>query len=136
MSCRVTQHGFSGVALAWMRTLPIAIKRTKGEAMFHTPAHKQVNPAAAPAQVVEQTLWMNVYRAGYFHRANKPGCLDMHAGDFYTSEASARAQASPMSHYIGTVSFQWVGPLQHENPPDARPVPLHVTRAFHPSAAA
>lgn len=95
--------------------------------MMHIPAHKAI--ANSPAQIATQTLWMNVYRAGFYHRANKPGCLDIHAGDFYTSEESARRQAGPESHYLGTVSFEWTGEVLHENPDGSVPVPLHVSRA-------
>jgi hypothetical protein len=75
-----------------------------------------------------QTLWMNVYRAGFYHRAGKPGCTDLHAGDFYTSEESAKQQINPASHYLATVSFQWLGEPAQENPADSQPVPLSVTR--------
>lgn len=95
---------------------------------MHIPAHKQVSPAAAPAQLTSQTLWMNVYRAGWYHRIGKPGCLDMHSGDFYTSEESARKQINPMSHYLGTISFQWLGPRMEENPEDSEPISLAVSR--------
>ena len=94
--------------------------------MFHTPAHKAV--AAAPAQVVEQTLWMNVYRSGWFHRAGKPLTLDIHAGDFYCSEESARAAIDPPAAYVATVPFTFTGPVQRENAADSQPLPISATR--------
>lgn len=97
--------------------------------MFHIPAHKNV--AAAPAQVAEQTLWMNVYRAGWFHRAGKANNIDLHAGDFYTSREAAMADVDPPSHYLATVPFTFTGPLQHANPADSVPTPLSSSRRMH-----
>lgn len=97
--------------------------------MFHTPAHKNV--AAAPAQLVQQTLWMNLYRAGYFHREGKPGCVDIHPGDCYETREEAEADVEPRSHYLATVPFTWFGPAVHANPADSIPTPLSASRRMH-----
>lgn len=94
--------------------------------MFHIPAHKNV--AAAPAQVATQQLWMNLYRAGYFHREGKPGCVDIHPGDCYASREEAMADIEPRSHYVATVPFEWTGPVVRPNPADSVPTPLSASR--------
>jgi len=80
-----------------------------------------------------QTLWVNLYRAGWFHRLGKAGNCDVHAGDCYLSEQDARAAIDPPSHYLGTVSFQWEGEPFVANPPDSVPVPLSVSRKLRAS---
>lgn len=97
--------------------------------MFHTPAHKNV--AAPAAQVAEQQLWMNVYRAGWFHRAGKANNVDIHAGDFYVTREQAVADIDPPSHYIATVPFAFTGPVQRANPVDSIPTPLSASRRMH-----
>lgn len=101
--------------------------------MFHTAAHKNV--AAPAAQVAQQTLWMNVYRAGWFHRAGKPFNVDIHAGDFYTSREAAQADVDPPSHYLGTVPFEFSGPVWHANPADSIPTSLAASRRMHAAIA-
>lgn len=101
--------------------------------MFHTPAHKNV--AAAPAQHAAQTLWMNVYRAGWFHRAGKPRNVDLHAGDFYVSRDAAVVDIDPPTHYLATVPFEYFGPVQHANPDDSVPTPLAYSRRMDAAIA-
>jgi hypothetical protein len=48
---------------------------------------------------------MNVYRAGWWHRAGKPDTLNIHAGDFYVSIDAAIAAIDPIGHYVATVPF-------------------------------
>jgi len=73
--------------------------------------------------------YMNVYRSGYFHREGKPGGYNRHAGDFYPTEAAAKADIEPLSHYICTVAIEWPEEAQIEvNAADSKPVPLAVTR--------
>jgi hypothetical protein len=100
--------------------------RGKEITMFHTPAHKAT--VATPAQFAEQTLWMNVYRAGWFHRADKPVTLNIHAGDFYASKDTALAAIDPPAAYVATVPFTYTGPIQRENAPDSIPQPISATR--------
>lgn len=101
--------------------------------MFHVPAHKAV--ASAPAQVVTQTLYMNLYRAGYFHREGKPGCVDIHPGDCYATREEAEADVEPRSHYVATVPFDYTGPLVRPNPADSIPTPLSASRRMHAAIA-
>lgn len=75
-----------------------------------------------------QKVWINLYRAGWFHRMGKPGNCDVHAGDCYLSEEQARADVEPKSHYLATVSFVWEGEPMQANPIDSVPTPLSVTR--------
>lgn len=105
--------------------------------MFHVPAHKQTNAAAAPAQVATRTLWMNVYRSGWFHREGKADTLNIHAGDFYDSEPAARAAIDPPSHYVATVSFELTASpsLVKANSKDSHPVPLSESRRRHANAS-
>lgn len=51
--------------------------------------------------------WINIYRSGFFHTAGKPGAYDRHPGDIYATEADARADISPASHYVATVPVSW-----------------------------
>lgn len=98
--------------------------------MFHVPAHKQTNAAAAPAQVATKTLWMNVYRSGWFHREGKPDTLDVHAGDFYETREAAEAAIDPPHHYVATVSFELTAApaLLRANPADSAPLSLSESR--------
>lgn len=74
-----------------------------------------------------KTFWMNVYRSGWFHRQGKPGVCDIHAGDFYEDEKTAKEQIDPPSHYLCTVPVEL--PVEcRANPPDSVPVPLSVSR--------
>jgi hypothetical protein len=73
--------------------------------------------------------YLNIYRSGFFHRENKPGNMDRHAGDLYASMAQALADIDPPSHYVATVPVSWYDTEQVKvNPPDAVPVPLSVSR--------
>lgn len=76
------------------------------------------------------TGYMNVYKSGYFHRQNKPGALDRHAGDFYPTVDAAKADIEPASHYVATVGpFEWwEDEAIQPNPPTAKPIPLSLTR--------
>lgn len=81
-----------------------------------------------PGKVLMQG-WMNVYRAGWFHRENKPNGFDRHSGDFYETKELAMADVEPASHYIDTVSFVWEDfEVVKTNPADAVPIPLATSR--------
>lgn len=78
-----------------------------------------------------QRLYMNVYRAGFYHRQGKPGHTNLHAGDFFTSRMAALNAIVPDVGYIDTVAFDMpvlAGCTVTENPPDSVPTPLSVTR--------
>lgn len=96
--------------------------------MFHVPAHKNVTSPAG--QVATRTLWMNVYRSGWFHREGKPDTLDCHAGDFYETREAAEAAIDPPHHYVATVSFELTAApaLLRANAADSTPVPLSESR--------
>jgi hypothetical protein len=108
--------------------------------MRSIPAHK----SSSAAQIVNEplqgameprghvkTFWMNIYRAGHFHRAGKPTCVDRHAGDFYETREAAMAEISPRSHYITTVPFTYVDSEDvRANAADSVPTPLSVSRAM------
>jgi hypothetical protein len=51
--------------------------------------------------------FLNVYRSGHFHRAEKPTAFNRHAGDFYATFEDAFADIDPVSHYIDTVAVEW-----------------------------
>lgn len=73
--------------------------------------------------------WMNIYKSGFFHREGKPLTLDVHSGDFYDTPELAKAHIDPLSHYRGTVSFEWDDAEDIQaNPADSVPVPLSVSR--------
>lgn len=78
-----------------------------------------------------QRLYMNVYRAGYYHRQGKPGHCNLHAGDFFTDEMQALRCAQPENGYIETVGFDMpvpTGCVILSNPEGCEPTPLHQTR--------
>lgn len=78
-----------------------------------------------------QRLYMNVYRAGHYHRQGKPGHTNIHAGDFFTSEKDARDNAEPEAGYLATVPFDMPvpeGATILSNPEGSEPTPLSVTR--------
>lgn len=79
---------------------------------------------------VLHTGYMNIYKSGWFHRANKPGMYDRHPGDLYPTYDAAIADIEPKEMYVTTVPVQWVEAAQVPvNPPDAVPVGLAVSRA-------
>lgn len=78
-----------------------------------------------------QTLHMNVYRAGFYHRQGKPGHCNIHAGDFFTSWAAAIAAVERDKGYIATVAFEMPvpeGTTILANPDGSVPTPLSATR--------
>lgn len=81
-------------------------------------------------EMILHTGWMNIYRSGWFHRANKPNMYDRHPGDLYPDYDAAIADIAPKELYVTTVEVQWLEPVKVPvNPPDAVPVGLAVTRA-------
>lgn len=91
--------------------------------------HVRKDGTPLPPGKVIMTGYMNVYRAGWFHRENKPNGFDRHAGDFYATRELAMADIDPPSHYIDTVEVQWEDyEVVTTNASDAIPVPLGVSR--------
>jgi hypothetical protein len=71
-----------------------------------------------------QTVWLNVYRSGYYHRAGKPTATNLHGGDLYVSYADATAAIQHDRGYITTVSFQMPVPADthiYRNPENSVP---------------
>lgn len=75
--------------------------------------------------------FMNVYRSGWFHRLAKPGTCDRHGGDLYLSEAAAKADIHPLTHYIATIPVSWEDPETLScNPQESKPIPLSQSRSL------
>jgi hypothetical protein len=80
--------------------------------------------------------FLNIYRSGWFHRANKPNGFDRHSGDIYLTKEAAIAEIDPISHYIDTIPVEWEDyEVVEVNPADAVPVPLSVSRKQNLKAA-
>lgn len=78
---------------------------------------------------MKQHGFLNIYRSGWFHRANKPNGFDRHSGDIYPTREAALAEIDPPSHYIDTIPVEWEDFEECVvNPPDAEPIPISVTR--------
>lgn len=79
---------------------------------------------------MKQTLYINLYRSGFYHRAGKPNTTNLHGGDVYTSEVLAMENAEPDRGYITTVPFvaDFPGTVL-ANPESSTPLPLIVTRS-------
>lgn len=78
-----------------------------------------------------QLLYMNVYRAGHYHRQGKPLHTNLHGGDLFTTRESALAAVDPDAEYLGTVATYVNVPegcTVLENPEGSVPTPLSVTR--------
>jgi hypothetical protein len=78
---------------------------------------------------MKQTLYINLYRSGWYHRQGKPDTTNLHAGDVYTSERLALENAEPDKGYVTTVPFEVDFPgTVLSNPSTSAPVPLSVSR--------
>jgi hypothetical protein len=78
---------------------------------------------------MKQTLYINLYRAGWYHRQGKPNTTNLHGGDVYTSERLAMENAEPDRGYITTVPFEVDMPgAVFANPATSEPTPLYKTR--------
>lgn len=78
--------------------------------------------------------YVNLYRSGHFHRANKPGQFNVHPGDLYPTWEAAIADIDHSGVYFATVvvvvsdtTAKGMGPV---NPADSEPIPLEDTRAI------
>lgn len=75
------------------------------------------------------TGWMNIYRAGYYHRAGKPNMYDRHPGDCYPTRELAVADIDPPHLYVATVRVTWWEERQpHTNAANSVPVPVAYSR--------
>lgn len=88
-------------------------------------------PMGKPLKTIR--LYMNVYQAGYYHRQGKPGCTNIHAGDFYATPEAAQADAEPGAGLIAVaVPFDMPVPDFADgivvNGPESVPTPLSQTR--------
>lgn len=80
-------------------------------------------------------LWVNLYRQGWYHRAGKPGTMNIHPGDMYATFDKAIADIDPDAPYVGTVPVDvldgvWAedAPAFAEYPADSVPRPIRETR--------
>lgn len=77
--------------------------------------------------------WMNLYAQGWYHRAGKPGTLNLHPGDLYPSEEAARADIDTEAPYLGTVAVTLpdnvVGVDSYG--PESKPIALSHSRVYH-----
>lgn len=90
-----------------------------------------------------RTVYINLYRQGWYHRQGKPGTLPFHAGDTYPTVEAAIADIDPEAPYIATVPLQvpvgpyqegeyWLSPSDFQPyGPDSVPVPLSKSRAVY-----
>ena len=87
-----------------------------------------------PIQVHYKPHWVNLYRAGYWHRRGKPGVTDVHAGDLYATEEAARRDVEHDKMYLGTYEVRIpayvadMNPAFRVNSEDSEPIPLSRTR--------
>lgn len=78
---------------------------------------------------VRVTGWVNIYRAGYYHRAGKPNSYDRHPGDLYPTRRAALDDIEPAHLYVATVPVSWFENFQpHTNAADSKPVPVASSR--------
>lgn len=79
--------------------------------------------------------YINLYKSGYFHRANKPEQFNVHPGDLYPTAEAAMRDVHPRHLYVGTVPVHVPTELQHvlgaSNPYNAIPIPLEETREVY-----
>lgn len=74
------------------------------------------------------TVYMNLYKQGWYHRAGKPRTLSIHPGDLYETRAAAVADIDPAAPYVGTVAVE-LGSIPFVAYEDwSIPVPLYATR--------
>lgn len=77
---------------------------------------------------MRQTLWINVYRSGVYHRQGKPNTCNLHGGDLYTSYTDAYRAIEHDKGFIATVTVAADLPAEaYVNPPDCEPTPLSQT---------
>lgn len=77
---------------------------------------------------MSQTLYINLYRSGYWHRQGKPGTCNVHAGDVYDDFDTALRAIEPGKGYIDTIRLEASLPFPlFVNPADAEPTPLRET---------
>lgn len=76
--------------------------------------------------------YVNIYRAGKFHRVNKPGTCNVHPGDIYLSVEDAMKNIDDEAGYIGTTTIEWEQSFPLTRVPDtAVPIPLAQTQQMH-----
>lgn len=76
--------------------------------------------------------YINLYKSGFFHRANKPEQFNVHPGDLYPTAEAAMRDVHPKDLWVGTVPVHVPTELQHvlgtSNPYNAIPIPLEETK--------
>lgn len=80
---------------------------------------------------MKQTLYINLYRAGWWHKQGKPNTTNLHAGDVYTTEALALENADPDKGYVTTAPFEVDFPgAVLANGPQSVPMSLSISRSL------
>lgn len=78
--------------------------------------------------------YVNLYRSGNFHRANKPGQFNVHPGDLYPTRSAAIADIYPLDLHFATVMVLVPDSVALDmgppNLPDSEPIPLDDTQAI------
>lgn len=78
---------------------------------------------------MKQTLFINVYRSGVYHRQGKPHTCNMHGGDLYATRHDAIEAIEHDKGYITTAPVVVDLPaLAYVNPEGSEPTPLSDTR--------
>lgn len=54
--------------------------------------------------------WINIYKAGYWHKPGKVDAFDRHAGDIYPSKEAAHEHIERPDLYVDTVLVEWTDP--------------------------
>lgn len=74
--------------------------------------------------------FVNIYRSGWFHRADKPCAYNRHPGDIYPTKEEAMRDIEPKELYVTTVPIAWqeAGDVR-PNPVESVPEPLFKQRS-------
>lgn len=76
------------------------------------------------------TVYINLYKQGYYHRAGKPSTVNIHPGDMYASREAAIADIDTDAPYVGTVPVL-LGVIPFEVYPEmSDPTPLRESRKW------
>ena len=81
--------------------------------------------------MMTQRLWINIYRAGHYHRQGKPDHCNIHGGDLFTTESLALENVERGAGYVATVSLDMPVPdgcVVLTNPEGSQPSSLYETK--------
>lgn len=78
--------------------------------------------------------YINLYKQGFYHRAGKPGTMEVHPGDMYASREAAIADINHDAPYVGTFIVLLGANEFGTYPEHSEPVSLRESRKwFAPS---